>query len=288
MAVEEILTHHRSSLSNDSLRSLAQAYEIFAPINTLNFGDEIDAPNNDAAARVHKAKAIFLLRGATSDVLLTDCHHDEIPYPRSVQSTDDHHASNASLAEAVIEAGREALNMKQPSECLSYASCARLSDVVHGLTADTALPPDPKVDDQHSSATLVTASLQAIIAHGTGYFDYARSYVESRTIHRLERGAWVVRLHKWNSDRVDDLWNRVKRYVDENHCGWSVTCYRITTNVNPGSSEESVTSILIYCFGELVPHMLAVLHVMSGGQIISARPRWLDCQGEVVVQMRCL
>ena len=114
----------------------------------------------------------------------------------------------------------------------------------------------------------------------------------SRSIRPLERGYWLIDCPEnsshWSLEQQIQFWQNLEKYINNGSAGWGVWCTR-----NDGDSESlvgkervSLGTVKVFCWGEVVPHLYLMLYVASNSKVRKLGLRWVDAEGEVVVQMR--
>ncbi|KAL8936294.1 MAG: hypothetical protein Q9216_005011 [Gyalolechia sp. 2 TL-2023] len=194
----------------------------------------------------------------------------------------------------------------------------------YGYRRRQALPPRPKPGNQpfsstSSSTTQVTPNLKILRKVTTRILQSVKPH---RTIHPLERGHWRFTIpadddeNAWTRKAKEDMWETLTNVIQSGSGGWGVWAVFEERRLRDGddgfggeegeedgnawrdfgemddSSEGSVGvggggggTVKVYCWGEIVPEIYAVLFTATGRRIKGCGARWIDAGGCAVVDM---
>ncbi|GAM90488.1 hypothetical protein ANO11243_085320 [Dothideomycetidae sp. 11243] len=133
--------------------------------------------------------------------------------------------------------------------------------------------------------SLVTPSLLDLI-NNPQLIDRFRPKSTSRSIIPTERGYWsfVADEDNWSAETARDMWDFLRRLIENGHAGWGVWCVRIPSTDKLVTGHASLGQVRVFCWGEIVQHVYLLLYVASKSKIKRARPVWYDANGEAVIK----
>jgi hypothetical protein len=162
----------------------------------------------------------------------------------------------------------------------------RVKDTPVG-TIDSPIPPPDLELPTTIRAPAPQPSLQPFKSHITESLKYlsettslAQSYKPvfvSRDLEQSERGCWTFDITSWPEQLRSEFLKFLAKMIEPGRVGWGVWCVR-----EPASS----LVVRVYCWGEVVRHVYLMLYVASKSKVRKLGLKWVDAEGEVVVQMR--
>ena len=116
---------------------------------------------------------------------------------------------------------------------------------------------------------------------------------QTRSLDKLERGHWSIPIKSWDEALVAKFWQFLAVFISEGRAGWGVWCsMELESNrQNTGSNKENKDPdvreevVKVYCWGEVVGEMWLVLFLASARKVRGVGARWIDAQGETMIQM---
>ena len=116
---------------------------------------------------------------------------------------------------------------------------------------------------------------------------------QAHSLDQLERGHWYVQSGAWDEARKVKFWHFLSAFIGDGKAGWGVWCCRELegNDANSGSSKENKAPpaedeiVKIFCWGEVVQEIWLLLWLASAKRIIGTGAKWVDAQGETVIQM---
>ncbi|KHN94488.1 uncharacterized protein MAM_07676 [Metarhizium album ARSEF 1941] len=133
-------------------------------------------------------------------------------------------------------------------------------------------PPSPETSTANlDPASLVSPKLDKLSRDlSTRYRPRA-----ARQVDPFERGYWLVDCTSWSDQVRLDTWVFLTNYLSSGLAGWGVWCTR----------DESRDWMRFYCWGYVAKHIYLLTYLASGREIKATGARWLDAQGQVVLQV---
>ncbi|KAK5677478.1 hypothetical protein LTS10_010050 [Elasticomyces elasticus] len=141
----------------------------------------------------------------------------------------------------------------------------------------TIRPPDPEVAIENFT-THITPTLSYLSSSPQLAEVYTPISV-SRPLLPLERGYWLIDPAPWPTEAQIAFWKFLESKVGTGQAGWGVWCLR-------EGDGEVFGKVQVFCWGEVVKHVYLMLYVASTSRVRKIGLRWVDGEGEVVVQMR--
>ena len=135
-------------------------------------------------------------------------------------------------------------------------------------------PPAPQPSLQRLE-THVTESLRYLAENNHLAQCYKPIFV-SRDLRQSERGYWVFDITPWPAQLRLEFFQFLAKMIEPGRVGWGVWCTR----------EEASLEVRVYCWGEVARHVYFMLYVASKSKVRKLGLRWIDADGEVIVQMR--
>jgi len=124
--------------------------------------------------------------------------------------------------------------------------------------------------------THITESLKYLSENASLAQSYKPIFV-SRDLEQSERGYWTFDITSWPAQLQTEFFQFLAKMIEPGRVGWGVWCVR-----EPSSSLR----VRMFCWGEVVQHVYLMLYVASKSKVRKLGLRWVDAEGEVVVQMR--
>lgn len=156
-------------------------------------------------------------------------------------------------------------------------------------------PPRPKISTARFS-THLTPSLTNHTAQITDcYPKYKKT--QTRALHPLERGHWLVPFSGQDLIFQKDLWEFLNGYISSGRAGWGVWAVREDANPhNTGGKGKDIDAsnpiswekeelLKVYCWGEVVAEVWLVMYMGGKRKIKGLGSQWVDAQGDAVVLM---
>jgi hypothetical protein len=135
-------------------------------------------------------------------------------------------------------------------------------------------PPAPQPSLQRFE-THVTESLRYLGDNDNLAQCYTPIFV-SRDLKQSERGYWTFEITPWPAQLRLDFFQFLAKMIEPGRVGWGVWCTR----------EMAALEVRVYCWGEVARHVYLMLYVASKSKVRKLGLKWIDADGEVVVQMR--
>jgi hypothetical protein len=98
-----------------------------------------------------------------------------------------------------------------------------------------------------------------------------------------ERGCWQFDTQRWPREAQFHFWTSLTQLLEKGKLGWGLSLYREPDD--PSSRDRSLGQVRLYCWGEIVKEIWALLHTCSLGEISGSGSSWLDADELVVVEM---
>lgn len=98
----------------------------------------------------------------------------------------------------------------------------------------------------------------------------------SRDLRQSERGYWGFDITLWPVQLRTDFFQFLAKMIETGRVGWGIWCAR----------EPADLEVRVFCWGEVAKHVYLMLYVASKSKVRKLGLRWIDADGEVVVQMR--
>lgn len=155
--------------------------------------------------------------------------------------------------------------------------------------------------DTYSHTTSGLASLISVFPLEKHFYPRARF---SRPLDPGERGHWRIKtfpeMRIWNNQAQDRFWSDLERYIESGNAGWGVTCALEVRHIHPDSLKIPLLSLVdsyslpettiqktyrVFCYGEVVPHIYALMQTTSLGMLKRLPNEWVDVNGSTVVSM---
>jgi hypothetical protein len=124
--------------------------------------------------------------------------------------------------------------------------------------------------------THITESLKYLSENTSLTQSYKPVFV-SRDLEQSERGCWTFDITPWPAQLRSEFFQFLAKMIEPGRVGWGVWCVR-----EPASS----LTVRVFGWGEVVRHVYLMLYVASKSKVRKLGLRWVDAEGEVVVQMR--
>ncbi|KAK5744761.1 hypothetical protein LTR17_001837 [Elasticomyces elasticus] len=141
----------------------------------------------------------------------------------------------------------------------------------------TIRPPEPEVTINEFT-THITPTL-SWLASSDRIKDVYTPVSVTRSLLPLERGYWLIDPSPWPTEAQIAFWKFLENKVGTGDVGWGVWCVR-------DGGERGLGKVQVFCWGEVVKHVYLMLYVASTSRVRKIGLRWVDGEGEVVVQMR--
>ncbi|KAK4957066.1 hypothetical protein LTR10_005024 [Elasticomyces elasticus] len=141
----------------------------------------------------------------------------------------------------------------------------------------TIRPPEPEIAINEFT-THITPTL-SWLACSDRIKDVYTPVSISRPLLPLERGYWLVDTSSWPTEAQIAFWRFLESKVGGGDVGWGLWCTR-------DGDEEVFGKVQVFCWGEVVREVYLMLYVASTSRVRKCGLRWVDGEGEVVVQMR--
>jgi hypothetical protein len=135
-------------------------------------------------------------------------------------------------------------------------------------------PPAPQPSLQRFE-THVTESL-GYLGDNTNLAQCYKPVFVSRDLRQSERGCWIFDMTSWPAQLRTDFFQFLAKMVESGRVGWGVWCVR----------ELAELEVRVFCWGEIVRHVYLMLYVASKSKVRKLGLKWIDADGEVIVQMR--
>lgn len=162
-------------------------------------------------------------------------------------------------------------------------------------------PPQPGLKSFSAHLTPALALLQQNCAR------FIQKVQPQRPIGTLERGHWRFTVpaedETWDSAAREKMWSFLERFIRRGQAGWGVwAVFEQGTSRNEeagegdahtrsgdtdvvGDTGRGVGQVTVYCWGEVVPEIYAMLVLATNRKIKSCGALWVDSAGDVVVDM---
>ena len=124
--------------------------------------------------------------------------------------------------------------------------------------------------------THITESLKYLSENASLAQSYKPIFV-SRDLEQSERGCWAFDIASWPAQLRTEFFQFLAKMIKPGRVGWGVWCTR-----EPCESLR----VRVFCWGEVVEHIYLMLYVASKSKVRKLGLKWIDAEGEVVVQMR--
>jgi hypothetical protein len=124
--------------------------------------------------------------------------------------------------------------------------------------------------------THITESLRYLSETASLAQSYKPIFV-SRDLEQSERGCWTFDITSWPAQLQAEFFQFLAKMIEPGRVGWGVWCVR-----EPSSSLH----VRVFCWGEIVRHVYLMLYVASKSKVRKLGLKWVDAEGEVIVQMR--
>jgi hypothetical protein len=135
-------------------------------------------------------------------------------------------------------------------------------------------PPAPQPSLQRFE-THVTESLR-YLGENKNLAQCFKPVFVSRDLRQSERGYWTFDITPWPAQLRLDFFQFLAKMIEPGRVGWGVWCTR----------ELAALEVRVYCWGEVARHVYLMLYVASKSKVRKLGLKWIDADGEVVVQMR--
>jgi hypothetical protein len=135
-------------------------------------------------------------------------------------------------------------------------------------------PPAPQPTLQRFE-THITESLQ-YLGENVNLAQCYKPVFVSRDLRQSERGCWIFDTTSWPAQLRIDFCQFLAKMIESGRVGWGVWCVR----------ELAELEVRVFCWGEVVRHVYLMLYVASKSKVRKLGLKWIDAEGEVVVQMR--
>ncbi|OQO06306.1 hypothetical protein B0A48_08895 [Cryoendolithus antarcticus] len=126
----------------------------------------------------------------------------------------------------------------------------------------------------------VTPTLAFLVSQPSLTSSY-KPVVLARELRPTERGCWTFSTDSWHADGQTAFFDFLQRMISEGRVGWGVHCIREIREGRRGV-------VKVFCWGEVVMHVYLLLYAASKSKVCKMGLRWVDAEGEMVVQMRGL
>jgi hypothetical protein len=123
--------------------------------------------------------------------------------------------------------------------------------------------------------THVTESLR-YLCENTNLAQCYKPVFVSRDLRVLERGCWTFDIALWPAQVRIEFFQFLAKMIESGRVGWGIWCIR----------EPVAPEVRVFCWGEVVQHVYLMLYVASKSKVRKLGMKWVDAEGEVVVQMR--
>jgi hypothetical protein len=139
----------------------------------------------------------------------------------------------------------------------------------------TSIRPPPPQPSLQRFETHITESLRYLGDNNNLAQCYKPVFV-SRELRQSERGHWTFDITPWPVQLRLDFFQFLAKIIEPGRVGWGVWCTR----------ELAALEVRVYCWGEVARHVYLMLYVASKSKVRKLGLKWIDADGEVVVQMR--
>lgn len=277
--------HHSSSQSFPATGDTSSGRREVTPIQST---DSVPGQNGHAAQQTPTPpKSTSLLETAKS-IAVSSAPVASEPGASSREKASRIHATHPTLkvTESVIAmpppprpmANSSALQM--PNTPSKPEDMATLEELPQSITPD---PPPTSIDLFQSHMTAFLEKLSHDMGPSCCY--------DRSTIHReprqSERGYWHICTSMWSVTVQIAFWQFLQLHVRSGNLGWGVWCVREVDESGSGTGKSGggLGDVKVFCWGEVVKHVYLLLYVASKSKIRKASARWIDADGEVVVEM---
>lgn len=139
----------------------------------------------------------------------------------------------------------------------------------------TSIRPPPPEPSLVRFETHITDSLEYLSENPNLSKSYKPVSV-ARELRQSERGCWTFDIASWPMQLRVEFFAYLAKIIEPGRAGWGVWCER----------EVGGLVVRVFCWGEVVRHFYLLLYVASKSKVRKLGLRWVDADGEVVVQMR--
>lgn len=139
-------------------------------------------------------------------------------------------------------------------------------------TSVRAPPPQPSIQPFE---THITEALK-YLGENKGLTECYKPVFVSRELRQSERGSWKFNIGSWPAQLQVDFFQFLARMIEAGRVGWGIWCVR----------EAQSLDVQVFCWGEAVRHVYLMLYVASKSKVRKLGLKWIDSEGNVVVQMR--
>jgi hypothetical protein len=230
------------------------------------------------------------------------------PQPKSLRSTAE---SVEIVHSSVVEVGDDPNNCKDNSSIASKEEIAVSEDIASNAATPNkdkaamtdfslpsslltelkslpreVLPPNPPTGEttKEEGITFVTELLEKFAVHRPLVARYHRGN-QRRAVDQFERGFWQIDVKHWPLRDQILFWKDLIRFVGNGRVGLATWCTR--EHVSPIEEEkaESIGTVNVFCWGEIVMHVYIFLYTIADGHLRRQSAEWIDAEGEVVVHV---
>ncbi|POR31061.1 Uncharacterized protein TPAR_08725 [Tolypocladium paradoxum] len=168
--------------------------------------------------------------------------------------------------------GIDSLNLVRSSSDSGPMRSSNVSAIEHIAHALEARPPSPPAGIAHIDPSSLVSDEFAKLAH-----DLSARYrpKETRPLDPFERGYWLLDCTRWSPQTRLDAWVFLTNYLRSGLAGWGVWCRR----------DAAHDRIRLYGWGCVAKNTYLLLYLASGRQVKSTGARWLDADGDVVLEV---
>ncbi|KAI1404702.1 hypothetical protein F4819DRAFT_96879 [Hypoxylon fuscum] len=195
---------------------------------------------------------------------------DSEPPPTKRHRSDANDISPRAMLRTTSDIGPRSVADKKSALAVSFLSR-------HGYTNDSLeiRAPDPpiSVEDQ-DSRSFITPGLQ-ILARDLDLPKRYRPKKETRALHPIERGYWLLDCTTWDLQLQRDAWAYLANYVGTGTAGWGIWCMR----------DLGYRWLRVYCWGSVAAHIYLLLYLASQRRILYTGCSWIDSDGTPTIIM---
>lgn len=139
----------------------------------------------------------------------------------------------------------------------------------------TSIRPPPPQPSLQPFETHITDALR-YLGENKGLTESYKPISVTREPRQSERGFWAINIASWPAQLQGDFFQFLARMIEAGRVGWGIWCTR----------ESDSLDVQVFCWGEVVRHVYLMLYVASKSKVRKLGLKWIDSEGNVVVQMR--
>lgn len=171
-------------------------------------------------------------------------------------------------SDTVVKDFANVKSVQQPNDCNVHEPQS------YSELPTSVRPPAPQPSLQPFK-THITESLR-YLGDNTNLAQCYKPVSVSRDLRQSERGCWTFDITSWPAQLRLDFFQFLAKMIEPGRVGWGVWCTR----------EHAALEVRVFCWGEVVRHVYLMLYVASKSKVRKLGLKWVDAEGEVVVQMR--